>query len=130
MQVGNNRERGLHYWLAAGYELSAYCFPSELNILPMGLPAMAIPPQLYSASASPNNKLGPIAAALLAAKQAVVDASDNLREAQELEATLLRLARRRELRQASHELYGPDKETGMTAADHYLAFKTNVGEQR
>lgn len=64
------------------------------------------------------------------AKTQVAKAQEQLKQALEVEQAMLELAQLREVRKAHDELYGPDKTTGLTAAQEYLAFKKNQREQQ
>jgi len=66
---------------------------------------------------------------LASARQTTKEAAENLREAQELEETMLRLARRQGARRAMQDLYGPDKTTGKTAADFHPTLSNVQREQ-
>jgi hypothetical protein len=66
---------------------------------------------------------------LASARQTTKEAAENLREAQELEETMLRLARRQGARRAMQDLYGPDKITGKTAADFHPTLSNIQREQ-
>lgn len=64
------------------------------------------------------------------AQERVHQAQEQLREAQDIEKAMLELAQLQEVRQAHQDLYGPDKETGLTAAQQFLAFKQRPREQQ
>jgi hypothetical protein len=63
------------------------------------------------------------------AQERVRKAQQQLQEAQDVEKSMLELAQLQEVRRAHQELYGPDKQTGLTAAQQYLAFKQTLREQ-
>lgn len=66
---------------------------------------------------------------LEAVTKSVEQLKADLNEAEELRQLLIEFAQVQQLRRESAELYGPDPETGLTAAQEYLAFKKAKREQ-
>jgi hypothetical protein len=80
---------------------------------------------------SPISSLGAASSnAVQRAREKLKKAQQELQEALDVERAMLHLAQLQTVQRAHKELYGPDPETGLTAAQEYSAFKQAQREQQ